>query len=119
MFRDITPEAKAGLPRYKGDLELTNHSAGSITSQAYMKRWNRRNEVLADDGKRKAYDQFGFEGVEVADRSADYAQLAVQGPKALEVCQRLTPVVLGEIKYYGQRLLGLWILDLLYHFFTI
>jgi alpha-mannosidase len=52
MFRDITPEAKSKLPRYKGDLELTNHSAGSITSQAYMKRWNRRNEVLADDAER-------------------------------------------------------------------
>jgi alpha-mannosidase len=52
MFLDIGPEAKAKLPRYKGDLELTNHSAGSITSQAYMKRWNRRNEVLADDAER-------------------------------------------------------------------
>jgi alpha-mannosidase len=23
------------MPRYKGDLELINHSAGSLTSQAY------------------------------------------------------------------------------------
>jgi len=52
MFLDISPETRAKLPRYKGDLELTNHSAGSITSQAYMKRWNRRNEVLADDAER-------------------------------------------------------------------
>ena len=52
MFLDIGPESRAKLPRYKGDLELTNHSAGSITSQAYMKRWNRRNEVLADDAER-------------------------------------------------------------------
>ncbi len=52
MFLDIGPETRAKLPRYKGDLELTNHSAGSITSQAYMKRWNRRNEVLADDAER-------------------------------------------------------------------
>ncbi|HOW84393.1 MAG TPA: glycoside hydrolase family 38 C-terminal domain-containing protein [Candidatus Aminicenantes bacterium] len=52
LFRDISPEVRARLPRYKGDLELTNHSAGSITSQAYMKRWNRRNEVLADDAER-------------------------------------------------------------------
>jgi len=52
MFLDIGPETRAKLPRYKGDLELTNHSAGSITSQAYMKRWNRRNEVLADDSER-------------------------------------------------------------------
>ena len=52
MFLDISPETRAKLPRYKGDLELTNHSAGSITSQAYMKRWNRRYEVLADDAER-------------------------------------------------------------------
>lgn len=51
MFLDISPETRAKLPRYKGDLELTNHSAGSITSQAYMKRWNRRNEVLAADAE--------------------------------------------------------------------
>lgn len=48
MFRDLTPAEIAKLPKYQGDLELINHSAGSITSQAYMKRWNRKNEVLAD-----------------------------------------------------------------------
>jgi aminomethyltransferase len=42
----------------------------------------------------------GFDGVEVEDRSADYAQIAVQGPTALVVLQRLTPVTLAEIKYY-------------------
>jgi alpha-mannosidase len=52
MFLDITAAGAERLPRYKGDLELTNHSAGSITSQAYMKRWNRWNEVLADDAER-------------------------------------------------------------------
>jgi len=48
MFLDISPEKASGLPRYKGDLLLIEHSAGSITSQAYMKRWNRQNELLAD-----------------------------------------------------------------------
>ena len=48
MFRDISPSETGRMPRYKGDLELINHSAGSITSQAYHKRWNRENEVLAD-----------------------------------------------------------------------
>ncbi len=48
MFRDITPGETSRMPRYKGDLELINHSAGSITSQAYHKRWNRVNEVLAN-----------------------------------------------------------------------
>jgi alpha-mannosidase len=52
MFLDIKPNMMAKLPHYKGELELTNHSAGSITSQAYLKRWNRKNEVLADDAER-------------------------------------------------------------------
>ncbi len=47
MFRDITDDQKAKLHTYKGDLLLTEHSAGSITSQAYMKYWNHENEKLA------------------------------------------------------------------------
>ena len=52
MFSDITPAQEAGLPRYKGDILLTNHSAGSLTSEAAMKRWNRKNELLADATER-------------------------------------------------------------------
>ncbi|MGA7167526.1 MAG: alpha-mannosidase, partial [Candidatus Sulfotelmatobacter sp.] len=48
MFLDITPAETAGLPRYTGEMELTNHSAGSLTSQAYQKRWLRNEELLAD-----------------------------------------------------------------------
>ena len=47
LFRDITPEQRLKLPAYTGDLLLTEHSAGSLTSQAFMKRWNRKNEQLA------------------------------------------------------------------------
>ncbi|HOX27876.1 MAG TPA: glycoside hydrolase family 38 C-terminal domain-containing protein [bacterium] len=52
IFRDITPTDYARLPRYKGDLLLREHSAGSLTSQAYMKRWNRKNELLIDNAER-------------------------------------------------------------------
>ncbi len=48
MFNDIKPEMTSRMPQYKGDLELINHSAGSLTSEAYHKRWIRKNEVLAD-----------------------------------------------------------------------
>ena len=48
MFLDITPAQAAGLPRYTSEMELTNHSAGSLTSQAYQKRWLRKEELLAD-----------------------------------------------------------------------
>ncbi len=48
MFLDITPSQAAGLPHYTGEMELTNHSAGSLTSQGYQKRWLRKEELLAD-----------------------------------------------------------------------
>ncbi|HTQ10818.1 MAG TPA: glycoside hydrolase family 38 C-terminal domain-containing protein [Fimbriimonadaceae bacterium] len=47
MFRSLTPQQIKGLPHYKGELLLVEHSAGSITSEAMMKRWNRKNELLA------------------------------------------------------------------------
>ena len=48
MFLAISPEEAKKLPRYTGEMELTNHSAGSLTSQAYQKRWIRKEELLAD-----------------------------------------------------------------------
>src|SRR5499427_6290333 len=48
MFLNISSSEEAGLPRYTGEMELTNHSAGSLTSQAYQKRWLRKEELLAD-----------------------------------------------------------------------
>jgi alpha-mannosidase len=50
MFLDIKETAR--LPRYRGDLELTNHSAGSLTSEAAQKTWNHANELLADAAER-------------------------------------------------------------------
>jgi len=52
MFDDITPAEAATLPKYKGEFLLTWHSCGSITSEAAMKRWNRKNEQLADAAER-------------------------------------------------------------------
>jgi aminomethyltransferase len=36
----------------------------------------------------------------VTDRSSDYGQLAIQGPKAIEIVQTLTKSTLADIKYY-------------------
>ncbi len=54
MFRDITPAQAAALPRYTGEMELINHSAGSLTSQAYQKRWIRKEELLADAAEKSS-----------------------------------------------------------------
>ena len=44
----------ATLPTYDGELVMTRHGVGCYTSQAAMKRWNRRNELLADAAERAA-----------------------------------------------------------------
>ena len=54
MFLDFTPSERAKLPRYTGEMELTNHSAGSLTSQAYQKRWIRKTELLADAAEKSS-----------------------------------------------------------------
>ena len=40
------------------------------------------------------------EAVTLTNASKDYCQIAIQGPKALEIAQKLTDVNLDEIKYY-------------------
>ena len=45
----------------------------------------------------------GDEQVELKNRSADFCQLAVQGPDALSIVQQLTDTPLAEIKYYHFR----------------
>lgn len=51
LYKDITPELQKKLPVYSGDLLLIEHSAGSLTSQSYMKRINRKNENLAQSAE--------------------------------------------------------------------
>lgn len=51
MYKDITPEIKKKLPVYSGDLLLVEHGTGGLTSQAFMKRINRKNENLAQSAE--------------------------------------------------------------------
>jgi len=54
MYKDITPEIRSKLPTYAGDLLLIEHSAGSMTSESYMKRANRKNEALSKSAEQAA-----------------------------------------------------------------
>ncbi len=51
IFRDLTPEEYDSLPAYDGGL-LIPHGSGSFTSRTINKRWNRKNELLADSAER-------------------------------------------------------------------
>ena len=45
----------------------------------------------------------GIENIELKNVSADFCQIAIQGPRALSILQTITPVPLNEIKYYHFR----------------
>lgn len=52
IFQEVRPENISKMTEHNGDMLLIEHSAGSLTSQAYVKRWNRKSELLADDAER-------------------------------------------------------------------
>ena len=56
IYRDLEQDKKtaAKLPQWHNELLMTNHGAGCYTSRAISKRWNARNEVLANMAERAA-----------------------------------------------------------------
>lgn len=54
LTRDLTPEEKAALPEYEGELTMKTHGVGCYTSQAAMKRFNRENELLGQAAEQTA-----------------------------------------------------------------
>ena len=56
--------APDGLQRYRGEFLLTRHGTGCYTSQAAMKRFNRKNERLADDAEKAAVAAWWLGGAE-------------------------------------------------------
>ena len=67
IYRDIEnlpEEAKQKLPVWNNELVMQNHAVGGYTSRAIGKRWNRRNEEIADMAERSctaAYAVLGYE----------------------------------------------------------
>src|SRR5205807_10295959 len=79
MFLDIPGDQVAHFPHYQGDIELTEHSAGSLTSQAYQKRWNRKNELLADAAEKASVAALWLGGREYPQQRLNDAWTLVMG----------------------------------------
>jgi aminomethyltransferase len=59
------------------------------------------NAANADAVGRALADRAGGHDAAVADRTADYALVAIQGPSAVRILAPLTDADLGEVKYYA------------------
>lgn len=74
--RDLTAMPQAArdrLPRYRGELLMTDHGAGCYTSQAAMKWWNRKNEKLADAAERASVAAAWMGGIDYPRRDLEEA----------------------------------------------
>ncbi len=54
LFRDLEAVQIERLPRHRGELLLPTHGTGCLTSQAALKHWNRRNELMAEAAEKAA-----------------------------------------------------------------
>ncbi|MBC8108451.1 MAG: chitobiase/beta-hexosaminidase C-terminal domain-containing protein, partial [Anaerolineae bacterium] len=118
MFLDITSDQRAKLPRYKGELLLTQHSAGAINSQAYMKRWNRKNELLADAAERASVAASWLGGMTYPSKTLYDAWVLVLGsqmhdmlpgtslPKCYEYCWNDELLALNQFASVTQTAVG-------------
>jgi hypothetical protein len=61
MFLDITPAEAAGLPRYTGEMELTNHSAG-IADVAGLSKALASKRRIAGRCRGEGFDRRGMAG---------------------------------------------------------
>ncbi|MBF9018108.1 MULTISPECIES: glycoside hydrolase family 38 C-terminal domain-containing protein [unclassified Oceanispirochaeta] len=62
FFAELQDDEKEKMDRYEGDFLLTLHSAGTLTSAAIMKRWNRKNEQLAFAAEAAALTAMNYSG---------------------------------------------------------
>lgn len=54
LFCRLDEDDLERLPVHRGELLLPTHGTGCWTSQAILKRWNRRNELLAESAEKAA-----------------------------------------------------------------
>ncbi len=82
-----------------------NEKGGTVDDLLVYKMGEERYLLVVNAGNREKDVKWLFDNkegnVSIDDKSDDTAQLALQGPLALEVLQPITDIDLGQIKYYG------------------
>lgn len=99
----LASEIAIGRAKYS---MICNHDGGIIDDLIVYRLAEDKFLIIANASNRHAVTtalkarQEGFDA-EVDDQSDDWALLAIQGPKATGILQKLTDANLGELKYYS------------------
>ncbi len=106
FLQQVTSNNVAALPVGKAQYTCFPNESGGIVDDLLVYHYADEKYLLVVNAANTEKDwnwcvTHRIEGVELENASDRMAQLAVQGPKALAVLQKLTPVDLSAIPYYA------------------
>ena len=106
FLQQVTSNNVAALPLGKAQYTCFPNEEGGIVDDLLVYHYEDEKYLLVVNASNIEKDwnwcvSHNTVGAELENSSDRMAQLAIQGPKATEVLQRLTPVNLSEIPYYA------------------
>lgn len=106
FIQQITSNDVSQLPQGKAQYTCFPNDRGGIVDDLLVYHYEPEKYLLVVNASNIEKDwnwcvAHNTQGAELENASDRMAQLAVQGPKALEVLQKLTPVDLSSIPYYA------------------
>src|SRR5262245_47713296 len=101
VYTNDAATMKDGQARYG----LVCNEQGGILDDVLLYRWPYGWAMVVNASNREKIVAWlkqhkGSRNVEIMDQTLDTCMVAVQGPKALEICKGLTDVDAGQLKYY-------------------
>lgn len=106
LIQHVTSNDASALQEGQAQYSALTTPAGTFVDDLLVHKFNPQHYLLCVNASNtpKDYDWIvantGQFDAQVEDVSASYTQIAVQGPKALSILQRLTETTLSEIRYY-------------------
>ena len=106
LIQKVTSNDAATLTIGKAQYSCLPNNTGGIVDDLIVYRLTENDYMLVVNASNIEkdwnwiYENNTFKDVTLVNKSDDYSLLAIQGPKAIEAMQSLTPVNLSGIKYY-------------------
>ncbi|MEQ9426046.1 MAG: glycine cleavage system aminomethyltransferase GcvT [Cyclobacteriaceae bacterium] len=105
LLQRVTSNDVSKLVDYQAQYSCLPNETGGIVDDLIVYRYTENEYVLVVNASniQKDWDWIASKNdhkVEMINLSDNYALLAVQGPKAVDVLQKITPINLSEIQYY-------------------
>lgn len=108
LIQRVTSNDVSKIEDWQAQYSCLPNETGGVVDDLIVYRYNEEEYVLVVNASNIEKDwnwisDRNTEGAEMKNISDGYSLLAVQGPKATEVLQKITPLDLAEIDYYTFR----------------